>query len=324
VLLLLLLSVAIAIVLSSKLGAIVATPVRDLVDVANAVSGSKDYSIRAARHSEDELGVLSDSFNEMLQGIQTRDNNLTKALAELQQSNHSLERSNEDLERFAFIASHDLQEPLRMITVYSQLLARQYPQIQQGQGATFVSNIVEGTARMRTLIADLLAYTQITANTEIRLEAVDLNSVLDKVLSNLNVVIEEHGAEVTCDTLPVVRAHESHVLPLFQNLIGNALKYRSDAAPRIHVSAQAVDGELRFAVSDNGIGIDPQYHSRIFGAFKRLHAHHKIPGTGIGLAICVRVVERYGGRIWVESRLGQGSTFCFTLPAAAGVATQTN
>ena len=319
VLFLVLLSVTIAVVLSSRLGAIVVSPVTNLVRVANAVSDTKDYTIRTEKHSDDELGVLADSFNEMLQGIQRRDDDLTKALAELQQSNQSLARSNQDLERFAFIASHDLQEPLRMIAVYSQLLVKQYPQGLDGPGAMFVTNILGGTARMRALIADLLAYTEINAKGDAPVEAVDLNRLIEKVLMNLKVAVEESGTVVTTDPLPVIRAHEAHIAPLFQNLIGNAIKYRSEAAPHVHVSASGADGELRFSVSDNGMGIDPQYHSQIFVAFKRLHPQHKIPGTGIGLAICARVVERYGGRIWVESKLGEGSTFYFTLPGAAGV-----
>jgi signal transduction histidine kinase len=322
VLFLILLSIVIAIPLSSSLGATVVMPLRDLVHVANAVADTKDYGIRAEKHFDDEIGVLSDSFNDMLHGIQSRDNSLTKALAELQQSNQSLARSNQDLERFAFIASHDLQEPLRMITLYSQLLVKRYPEGLDGHSSVFIANIKEGTARMRALISDLLAYAEIGAGREGPVESVDLNQIVDQVKFNLKVAIEETEAEITSTGLPKIRAHEAHVLPLFQNLISNALKYRSDAPPRISIFAENTGGELRLAVRDNGIGIDPQYHASVFVAFKRLHPHHKIPGTGIGLVICARVVERYGGRIWVESRAGEGATFWFTLPADVGASAQ--
>ncbi|MCW5979967.1 MAG: PAS domain S-box protein [Bryobacteraceae bacterium] len=236
--------------------------------------------------------------------------------ADLQRSNQRLASSNEDLERFAFIASHDLQEPLRMITTYSQLLARNYPDALDGNAGMCVRNIMESAQRMRELIADLLAYTEITARQDEPVEAVDLNGVVEKAMQNLKASIDETGAVVTCDPLPSLTAREAHFLPLFQNLIGNAIKYRGEQPPRIHISARDVEGQLQFSVKDNGIGIDPQYHERIFVAFKRLHGK-KIPGTGIGLAICQRVLERYGGRIWVESQVGEGATFLFTLPDMA-------
>jgi len=241
---------------------------------------------------------------------------LARLNADLQRSNEVLALTNQDLERFAFIASHDLQEPLRMITAYSQLLIKSYPGEFSGDASVFVGNIVDGTTRMRELLSDLLAYTEIRSRDQQPAEAVDLNVVIDHVRQNLKASMDESGAEVTSDRLPLLRAHGSHFEPLFQNLIGNAIKYRSAQPPRIHVSVQEVDGELRFAVSDNGIGIDPEYHQQIFEVFRRLHGR-AIPGTGVGLAICQRVVERYGGRIWVESKAGQGSVFWFTLPHIA-------
>jgi light-regulated signal transduction histidine kinase (bacteriophytochrome) len=170
--------------------------------------------------------------------------------------------------------------------------------------------------RMRELLSDLLAYTEIRSHHEEPLEVVDLNVVIENVRQNLKASIDESGAEVTSDRLPRLRVHRAHFEPLFQNLIGNAIKYRSAEPPRIHIAVQEVDGELRFTVSDNGIGIDPEYHKQIFEVFRRLHSR-KIPGTGVGLAICQRVVERYGGRIWVESQAGQGAAFLFTLPNVA-------
>jgi PAS domain S-box-containing protein len=241
---------------------------------------------------------------------------LAQLNADLRRSNESLERSNEDLERFAFVASHDLQEPLRTITTYAQLLARESPGQPESDAATFVYNIVDATKRMRQLLADLLTYSQLGARRDYPVEAVDLNFVLESVKQNLKVAIDESGAVITADRLPTLAASAAHVIPLFQNLIANAIKYRSEQLPRIHISVQETDGQLRFAVTDNGIGIEPEYHERIFEVFKRLHGR-KIPGTGVGLAICQRVVERYGGRIWVESQAGQGATFLFTLPDVA-------
>lgn len=241
---------------------------------------------------------------------------LAQLNADLQHSNRTLALTNQDLERFAFIASHDLQEPLRMITAYSQLLIKSYRGDFDEQAAGFVNVIVEGTARMRELLTDLLAYTEIRTREDDTPEIVDLNSVIPQVMNNLKTAIEESGATVTFERLPVLRAYRGHFQPLFQNLIGNAIKYRSAAPPHIHISVSAVEGELRYSVSDNGIGIAPAYHQQIFEVFRRLHGK-QIPGTGVGLAICQRVVERYGGRIWVESEEGKGTTFLFTLPNAA-------
>jgi PAS domain S-box-containing protein len=241
---------------------------------------------------------------------------LAQLNADLQRSNEVLALTNQDLERFAFIASHDLQEPLRMITAYSQLLIKSYPGQFDSEASVFVGNIVDGTTRMRDLLADLLAYTEIRGRDEEPLEVIDLNVVIENVQQNLKASIDESGAVLTNDPLPLLHAHRAHFQSLFQNLIGNAIKYRSAQPPRIHISVQQVDGELRFTVSDNGIGIPAEYHKHIFEVFRRLHSR-KIPGTGVGLAICQRIVERYGGRIWVESQAGQGATFFFTLPDAA-------
>lgn len=241
---------------------------------------------------------------------------LLQAAEELRASNMALTRSNEDLERFAFIASHDLQEPLRMITAYSQLLVKEYPGSGKKNPVMYIGNIVDGTRRMRELIADLLTYTEIRGAVEEPTETVDLNRVLETVKLNLKFSIDDSRAVITCGPLPLIRAHESHAIALFQNLIGNAIKYRAAEPPEIQINFWEAEGELRFAVRDNGIGIEPEYHETIFVAFKRLHAK-KIPGSGIGLAICQRVVERYGGRIWVESEAGRGATFHFALPDSA-------
>ncbi len=318
--------------ISSRLQRLISGPVLALANAADKVSETKDFSFRATKETEDEVGQLVDAFNRMLSQISQQNaqmaglleseqraaNRLAELNADLGNSNANLTRSNEALERFAFVASHDLQEPLRMITAYSQLLVKTHPGEFDKEAAMFVGNIVEGTKRMRELLADLLAYTEISAGPEgpAEAEAVDLNLVIENVRQNLKATIDENGAVITSDALPTLAAHKGHFVPLFQNLIGNAIKYRSEHPPRIHISVQKTDGQFRFAVADNGMGIDPEYHEKIFAMFKRLHGK-KIPGTGIGLAICQRVVERYGGRIWVESQVGQGATFLFTLPTVA-------
>lgn len=234
---------------------------------------------------------------------------------ELQRLNATLSRSNQDLERFAFAAGHDLQEPLRMIGSYAQLLQRSGGTL-DGQAAMFVATIAKSARRMSQLVADLLTYAEIGASGQEPLERVDLNLVVDKVLQNLKMAVDENCASVSKGKLPILAAgHECHFVQLFQNLIGNALKYRRELAPRIGISAQEVDGTLEFAVADNGLGVGSEHHGRIFEAFQRLHDNQS-PGTGMGLAICQRIVERYGGRIWVESEIGRGSTFRFVLPNA--------
>ena len=230
------------------------------------------------------------------------------------QTEEELRRVNEDLNLFAFAASHDLQEPLRMITSYSQLLVREHRGALNEDAEKLVGYIGEGTKRMRELLSDLLAYTALSAEQEVSADLIDLNAVLKKVLENLKPAIRDSGASIRVNSLPRVRGAEVHFVQIFQNLIGNAIKYRGAAPPAINVSAGMLNGEWRFEISDNGMGIAPEYHEKIFGIFKRLHGK-KIPGTGVGLAICKRVVERQGGRIWVESEAGQGAKFYFTLPA---------
>ena len=238
-----------------------------------------------------------------------------KAEERLRRTNQELSRANEALQQFAFAASHDLQEPLRMITSYSQLLLKGYPGPVEGDAAVCVKFISQGTTRMRELLADLLAYTQVNTDGEVSDERVDLNLAAGKAVENLRTAIEESKAAVTIDRLPAAHGQNAHFVQLFQNLVGNAIKYRTEQAPVIHVSSEWQGGFWKISVSDNGIGIDPEYQGTVFRVFKRLHGK-TIPGTGMGLAICQRVVERHGGRIWVESNPGGGSTFHFTLPAA--------
>lgn len=232
----------------------------------------------------------------------------------LRRSNEELRRANADLEQFAYSASHDLQEPLRQVAVYSQLLERKYAANLDGKASEYLGFCIEGAHRMEMLISDLLAYSQATRAFDSAPQLVDTNEVLEMVQKNLATRIEETGAVVTAVGLPMVYGDPVPLMHVFQNLVSNALKYRGDAPPLVSVLAEKQPGFWRFAVRDNGIGIPKQFHEQIFGIFKRLHARNEYPGTGIGLAICQKVVERYGGRIWVESELGEGSTFFLTIP----------
>jgi len=442
VLAVLLFSSVAAFLLSSKLRTVIANPISRLVSATTAVSETGDYGIRAAKLSGDELGVLVDRFNEMLAGIQSRDNNLRRALSDREEAlreaekarerfrfmaesmpqkiftavpsgdfdylnqqwleyaglsfdeikgwgwtrllhpddveesirnwRHSLETgepfhcqqrfrgadgkycwhlsraramrdpqreismwigsntdiheqkqreeelrlANEDLQQFAYSASHDLQEPIRNVAVFSEIVAKRYYDLLDADGRQFLGFLTEGGRRLVTLINDLLAYTR-AGVVDSNMTAVDSLEVLQHAISGLSEAIRESDAVVTHDALPHVYMSETHLQQVFQNLIGNSLKYRKNDSPQIHISAIHQGAAWRFSVRDNGIGIDPQYKEKIFGVFKRLHRDQKYSGTGIGLAICQRVVERYGGRIWVESSLGQGSTFFFTVPEHA-------
>jgi signal transduction histidine kinase len=228
-----------------------------------------------------------------------------------------LARSNKDLEQFAYVASHDLQEPLRMVSSYTQLLARRYRGQLDATAEKYIAYAVDGANRMQRLIEDLLAYSRVGARA-MGFELVDSAAALDQALANLKTTIEQSGAVVTHDPLPRVVHDKLLLAQLFQNLIGNAIKFHVEAPPRIHVSARQKGEEWVLAVRDNGIGIDPQYAERIFTIFQRLHTNEEYPGTGIGLAICKKIVERGGGRIWVESQPGKGSTFYFTVPMGGG------
>jgi PAS domain S-box-containing protein len=230
----------------------------------------------------------------------------------LKEHSAELARSNADLQQFAYVASHDLQEPLRMVASYTQLLAKRYRGKLGADADDFIGYAVDGARRMQTLINDLLAYSRVGTRGK-ELASTDCEGVLEEVLVNLQTAMEETSAAVTHDPLPMVWADASQLAQVFQNLIGNALKFHGPAPPQIHISAQSNDGDWRFAVWDNGIGIDPQYADRIFVIFQRLHAHAEYPGAGMGLAITKKIVERHGGRIWVESEPGKGSTFYFTI-----------
>lgn len=421
----LLISGFVALLLSSWLRDAITTPISQLLLAANAVAKTGDYSTRAKKVSGDELGLLVDRFNEMLAGVQFRDEalnrererfrfmaesmpqkiftatpdgavdyfnqqwmeftglsseeimawgwtqfvypedleenvrvwkhsletgepflfeqrfrradgkyrwHLSRARAmrdaggrismwigsstdihEQKEEEEALRRANDDLQQFAYAASHDLQEPIRNVAVYSEIVADRYRDLLDEDGRLFLSFLKESGRRLATLVNDLLAYTRASGG-EIGEEPVDSMEVLKHCVLSLSEAIRESGAQLTCDPLPWVHVGEAHLQQVLQNLIANALKYRDRDPPRIHISAVRQGTGWRFSVQDNGIGIDPQYKEKIFGVFKRLNHDRNLGGTGIGLAICKRVLERYGGRIWVESEAGRGSTFFFSLP----------
>jgi PAS domain S-box-containing protein len=230
----------------------------------------------------------------------------------LLQTVEELNRSNEELGQFAYIASHDLQEPLRMVASYTQLLSRRYQGRLDTEADEFIAFAVDGASRMQRLIDDLLAYSRVGTKGQDPLPT-SSEDALQQALLNLRGAIEESGALVTHDPLPTVLADETQLIQLFQNLVGNAIKYQNPGVPKVHIAARNGAKKWIFSVSDNGLGIDPQYFDKIFGVFQRLHGRDEFAGTGIGLAICKKIVERHGGTISVESEPGKGSTFRFAL-----------
>ena len=232
---------------------------------------------------------------------------------ELRQYAIDLARSNADLQQFAYVASHDLQEPLRMVSSYTQLLGRRYKGNLDADADEFIGYAVDGARRMQDLINDLLAYSRVGSMRK-QVEPTDCNHVFEHVVTDLRAAIDDSRAVVMHDPLPTVMADESEMAHVFQNLIGNAIKFHGDEQPRVHVSAELKGKEWVFSVRDNGIGIEQEYADRIFRVFQRLHTRDEYSGTGIGLAICKRIVEGHGGRIWLESEPGKGSLFYFTIP----------
>jgi PAS domain S-box-containing protein len=270
--------------------------------------GSTGYYYSTFQGKYDEEGNLISIIGTVLDITERK-----SAEETLQLTLVDLERSNKELEQFAYVASHDLQEPLRMVASYTQLLAQRYEGQLDDKARMFIDYAVDGAVRMQRLINDLLAYSRV--NTQVKThEILDSHAVLGEALRNLSAAIEENRAIVSNDDLPTVRADAIQLSQLFQNLIGNAIKFHSAELPRIQVSACDLGREWQFSVKDNGIGIDAQYADKVFVIFQRLHTRQEYSGTGIGLAICKRIVERHGGRIWFESEPGKGSTFYFTLP----------
>ena len=276
------------------------------------------------------LNILED-FNADRQRLQDTQKALLNILDDLNQSSEELKkahdvleirvkertaelaRSNAELEQFAYIASHDLQEPLRMVSSYVQLLERRYKGKLDQDADKFIGFASEGAVRMQRLINDLLAYSRVGTRGK-SFGAVNLEAVLTQAMDNLHLAIKERNATITHDPLPMAYGDSSQLTQVFQNLIDNAIKFCSDKLPRVHISARLEGSECLCWIKDNGIGIAPEYLNRLFLLFQRLHTRKEYPGTGLGLAICKRIVERHGGQIWVESTPGEGSTFYFRIP----------
>jgi len=271
--------------------------------------GRRSYTILETSPLTDEKGNFAGALAGVIDITERKraEDDLRKALDDVQ-------RSNKDLEQFAYVASHDLQEPLRMISSYTQLLSKRYTGKLDTNADEFIAYAVDGADRMQKMINDLLTYSRVTTRGK-DFVTVELDKSFSDALDNLKIAIEDNKSTITHDPLPKVLADESQMVRLFQNLIGNALKFHGAEPPIIHIGCK--DGEFDHTVSikDNSIGIDNQYFSRLFIIFQRLHTRDQYPGTGIGLAVCKRTVERHGGKIWVESEgAGKGSTFLFTIP----------
>jgi len=256
---------------------------------------------------------LKRTNSELLKLTLEMEDRVAERIAELARLNKELQRSNEELQHFAYVASHDLQEPLRKTASYTQLLEKRYKGQIDEKADKFVGYIIDGVERMQALINDLLTYSRVGTHGR-PFEPVDCEEVFDRAVGHLETAISESGAQVTHDSLPTVTADGRQLVQVFQNLIGNAIKFRRDVIPQVHVSARRENNEWVFSVRDSGIGIDQKYTERIFAVFQRLHTRTEYPGTGIGLAICKKIVERHGGRIWFKSKLGEGTTFNFTVP----------
>ena len=273
------------------------------------------------RHRDGSFRVLEIAGTNLLHDpviggilLNTRDiTDRKRAEMELVRYAAELESSNQELQQFAYVASHDLQEPLRMITSYLRLLEQRYAGKLDSDADEFIGFAVEGAARMSALLKGLLTYSRVNTG-GMSFRSTDSQEVVEHVLANLGLAIEESSAAITCEPLPILWADPIQLGQLFQNLIGNAIKFRNARPPRIYIGAERRDSGWVFSVRDEGIGIDPQYASRIFTIFQRLNTRETYPGTGIGLAICKRIVQRHGGHIWVESELGKGATFYFTIP----------
>jgi signal transduction histidine kinase len=282
-------------------------PVERVATATRAVADG-DLTVHVPADREDEIGTLARSFNDMTDA-------LNRSHTELDTRTRELERSNHDLEQYAQMASHDLQAPLATIDLYLRLIERRLPDASEEELLQLLAGVGGSTERMRSLVRDLLHLARVGRG-EPRREPLDTGEVLDQALEDLAGPITDKGADVTSGPLPVVRGDRGQLSLLFQNLVGNAIKFSDAEAPRVRVTASVEGAHAQFAVRDNGIGIDPQHAERIFQPFQRLHGEDRYEGTGIGLAICQRIVSHHGGRIWAESAVGAGSTFRFTLPLA--------
>jgi PAS domain S-box-containing protein len=284
---------------------------RDITDRKEVETALQEYKLRLEELVATRTAELIRANEQLQRDISGRN----QAQQELTRKLEELARSNADLEQFAYVASHDLQEPLRMVISYTQLLARRYHGKLDASADEFIGFAVDGASRMQQLIQDLLSYSRLTTRGQ-ALQFTPAEAACKAALENLQKSIKNSNAEVTVGPLPTVLADATQLAQLFQNLIGNAIKYCNKRRPEIRVDARSNGNEWVFSVQDNGIGIEPQYFERIFQMFQRLHTRNEYSGTGIGLALCRKIAERHGGKIWVDSHLGQGSTFLFTIPQA--------
>src|SRR4030042_3490845 len=267
------------------------------------MSRSTVYDITVRKRVEEELRKYREHLEELVE----------QRTAELKKMADELTRSNKDLKEFAYVVSHDLKEPLQVIKGFLMLFEKRYKDKLDEKANEIIRFTVDGAERMQELIKDLLEYSQVGTKGK-EFKPADCSLILNKAISNLKVSIEESGGVVTHDTLPTVTADAIQLSRLFQNLIGNAIKFHGSEAPMVHISTERKGDEWLFSVRDNGMGIDPKFADRIFTVFQRLNSSDEYPGTGIGLAICKKIVEHHGGRIWVESEPGKGATFYFTIP----------
>nr|WP_306266233.1 ATP-binding protein [Pararhizobium sp. IMCC3301] len=307
VLLALVLIIAVGIV-AVLLARIIIRPLRDLtVAATNIAAGARDFDLRKAVHRKDETGALARAFEEMVAGIMRRE-------LDLKAKTEELSRSNQELSQFAYIASHDLQEPLRMVSSYLGLLSRRYSGKLDTEADEFIGFAVDGAVRMKCLINDLLAYSRVS-NRPLNREMIDTGQVVQSALQALSERLAECDGKIDVGPLPVIEADSVQMERLFTNLIENAIKYRSELPPQVSVAAEFKGDFWEFAISDNGLGIAPEFREKVFVIFTRLHSRDKYQGTGIGLASCKRIVERHGGTIWIDPAPEDGTTFRFTLPA---------
>ena len=300
----------------------ISVPIKNLTKGAEIIgSGNLDYKV--GTNLKDEIGQLSRSFDKMthdVKAITASRDELNKEMSErkrveesLRQTAADLKRSNKDLEQFAYVASHDLQEPLRAVAGFVGLLKKQYRSSLNDEAAEYIDLSVEGAERMQTLIHDLLTFSRVGTKGGVFVR-MNMKDAFDDAMKNLQVAIAESDALVTCEEMPTVTADPTQMTQLLQNIIANAIKFHGTNRPQVNVRAERKERAWVISVRDNGIGIEPQYYDRIFLIFQRLHTRSKFKGTGIGLAVCKKIVERHGGMIWVESKPGEGSTFYFTIP----------
>jgi PAS domain S-box-containing protein len=267
--------------------------------------------ITERKNTEEELRIHREHLEDL---VEERTANLLDANNKLNVTLSELERSNTELEQFAYVASHDLQEPLRKIKNFAELLEMQYKDRLDDKANKYIKYMVSGASRMQTLISDLLTFSRITTRDK-TIKRMNLGKPCKLAIDNLETLIHENNAKISYEKLPEVKADETQMIQLFQNLVGNAIKFRNENSPEIQISSKNIGNEWIISVKDNGIGIEEEYQNKVFEVFQRLHTKEKYPGTGIGLAVCKKIVEQLGGRLWFESKHHEGTIFHFTIPA---------